>query len=67
MREIAEYDPARYEAIVNRALVEVLFAYEARLRIRELEAYRHQELIFVLGGTKDKTPPVQPAILREDD
>ncbi len=67
MREVAGYDPARYEEVVNRELREVLLAYEALVRERALVSYRHEQLVYVLGGTKEKKAPMLPPILKDDD
>ncbi len=66
LREVARYNPALYEDVAAQDLREVLLSFEAMVRERELVAFRHSQLLFVLGGTGDKTPPKMPDILRDD-
>jgi hypothetical protein len=67
VREVSDWDADQAERVSAWDLREVLLAYEAFLREQALVVYRHEQLLFVLGGTKDKKPPARPAILRDDD
>jgi hypothetical protein len=68
IRELADYVPGadyeRYEAVKQWPLSEALISYKQRLRQQRLVEYRHQGLIYVLGGLKHK--PKRPKILDED-
>lgn len=62
IRELAGYDPARVPAVLRYPLRDGLVAFSERMRIEALAAYRHETLLFVLGGTKEQPRP--PSILQ---
>lgn len=71
VRQLADYDAARYAEILRWPLVEALLAYEHRLRAQAQRRYDMQLLTWCIlvqsGATKRKRPPELPAILKDEE
>jgi hypothetical protein len=64
VREVAGFDPTRYDALASVPLREVLIAYEEILRRRVLAQYHHDQSLVSFAGTKDGKPIPVPPLLR---
>lgn len=67
LREVAGWDAGRYDEVAAWELREVLLAYEWMQRAHALVNFRHEQLLYVLGGSSEKKAPTLPLILRDDD
>lgn len=65
---MGDFDPTRYDALLEVPVAEVMLACEQRLRQHAGEDYRVQLLAWaaIAGGgrSKKRKPPEPPAILR---
>ena len=64
IRELAENDVSRYEAITAWPLGEALLAFESRARARAERQYQFEVLSWQLGGAGKR--PERPEILKEE-
>ena len=68
MRAVADFDPARYDALLEMPVAELLLAFEDKLRRRAAEDYRIQVLTWAAlaggGRSKNRKPPKPPDILQ---
>lgn len=69
IRELAGYDPRRYEEILDWPVAEALAAFEARLKEEARHSYtlacQMWAALAATGATKKRKPPELPAILKE--
>lgn len=67
VRELADYDYDRYEAVLRWPMREAFEAMVHRIRQKAMEAYRHEQLVWALiapHAKKQPKPPELPKILK---
>jgi hypothetical protein len=67
LRDVAGYDPTKYEVIARMDLREVLLSFEGRLRERILVQHRHDQILFIHGGSKNKKEPTLPIWIQRQE
>lgn len=71
VRELADYNPARYKDVIKYPLAEALIAYESRLRDDAQRDFEFSCLMYQIGcagfsGGKGLRKPEMPPILKDE-